>query len=385
MKIKVLALSLAVVAAAFTANAQTTCKGNDIFVGVGVGAISPFTPGLNSPSVYANIEVGKYITPVWGVRGVIGGPFQSLNANKGNATINTSSPDVKAYKNKLFGELNFDAMFNISNLFADDLAKFDVYLFAGPTLNFSTVGTKFADVQNAEVLLVEESNDFKVRAGATVGLGLAYNFTKCFALGLEGRFGVTPSIFGDADAYRKAEGTGRLALNGVWTIGGKHGKIARAAAAAAAAGYLSKESVDAIVNEALEKNPKIVEKVVEKEVIKQVEKLVNNEVPSSTAIFFEIGKATLTSKDKARIKLYAESINACKDDSTFEVGGYADKKTGSAKTNQKLSEKRAQAVYDALVAEGVDPSRLEKKAYGGVDAIFFNNDVLSRTVIIKKK
>ena len=154
MKIKVLALSLAVVAAAFTANAQTTCKGNDIFVGVGVGAISPFTPGLNAPSVYANIEVGKYITPVWGVRGVIGGPFQSLNANKGNATINTSSPDVKAYKNKLFGELNFDAMFNISNLFADNLAKFDVYLFAGPTLNFSSVGTKFADVQNAEVLLV---------------------------------------------------------------------------------------------------------------------------------------------------------------------------------------------------------------------------------------
>ena len=73
------------------------------------------------------------------------------------------------------------------------------------------------------------------------------------------------------------------------------------------------------------------------------------------------------------------------DDSVFEVGGYADKKTGSAKTNQKLSEKRAQTVYDALVAEGVDPSRLEKKAYGGVDAIFFNNDVLSRTVIIKKK
>ena len=93
----------------------------------------------------------------------------------------------------------------------------------------------------------------------------------------------------------------------------------------------------------------------------------------------------LASKDKARIKLYAESILASKDDSVFEVAGYADKKTGSAKTNQKLSEKRAQAVYDALIAEGVPASRLEKKAYGGVDAIFFNNDVLSRTVIIRKK
>ena len=385
MKIKVLALSLAVVAAAFTANAQTTCKSNDIFVGVGVGAISPFTPGLNSPSVYANIEVGKYITPVWGVRGVIGGPFQSLDANNGNATISTSSADVKAYKNKLFGELNFDAMFNISNLFADDLAKLDFYVFAGPTVNFSRVGTKFSEVQDASIVIVEPCDDFKLRVGATAGLGLAYNFTKSFALGVEGRFGITPSIFGDADAYRKASGTSRFTINGVWNIGGKRGKVARAATAAAAAGFLSQSAVDAIVDEALTNNPKVVEKIVEKEVIKEVEKLVNNEVPSSTAIFFEIGKATLTSKDKARIKLYAESILASKDDSVFEVAGYADKKTGSAKTNQKLSEKRAQAVYDALIAEGVPASRLEKKAYGGVDAIFFNNDVLSRTVIIRKK
>ena len=276
-------------------------------------------------------------------------------------------------------------MFNISNLFADDLAKLDFYVFAGPTVNFSRVGTKFSEVQDASIVIVEPCDDFKLRVGATAGLGLAYNFTKSFALGVEGRFGITPSIFGDADAYRKASGTSRFTINGVWNIGGKRGKVARAAAAAAAAGFLSQSAVDAIVDEALTNNPKIVEKIVEKEVIKEVEKLVNNEVPSSTAIFFEIGKATLTSKDKARIKLYAESVKACQDDSVFEVAGYADKKTGSAKTNQKLSEKRAQTVYDALVAEGVDPSRLEKKAYGGVDAIFFNNDVLSRTVIIKKK
>ena len=276
-------------------------------------------------------------------------------------------------------------MFNISNLFADDLAKLDFYVFAGPTVNFSRVGTKFSEVQDASIVIVEPCDDFKLRVGATAGLGLAYNFTKSFALGIEGRFGITPSIFGDADAYRKASGTSRLTINGIWNIGGKNGKVARAAAAAAAAGFISQSAVDAIVDEALTNNPKVVEKIVEKEVIREVEKLVNNEVPYSTAIFFEIGKATLTSKDKARIKLYAESILASKDDSVFEVAGYADKKTGSAKTNQKLSEKRAQAVYDALIAEGVPASRLEKKAYGGVDAIFFNNDVLSRTVIIRKK
>src|SRR5574344_776527 len=354
MKLKIFALSIAMVACAFTANAQATYKGNDVFVGVGAGIVSPLTPGFNTPAFYGNLMVGKYITPVWGVRGVIGGPFESLNANNGNAYMKDGS--IKAYPNKLFGEFNADGILNISNIFADDLAKLDFYLFAGPTLNLSSVGTKFSSVQDATVLLVEENNDLKVRVGASAGLGLAYNFTNTFALGVEGRFGVTPSIFGDADKYRKAEGTTRFALNGIWTIGGKHGKVARAAAAAAEAGYISKEAAEALAAEAVAKNPKIVEKVVEKEVIKQVEKLVNNEVPSSTAIFFEIGKATLTSKDKARIKLYAESIKNCKDDIVFEVAGYADKKTGSSRTNQTLSEKRAQVVYDALVAEGVPAS-----------------------------
>ncbi len=384
MKLKLIALSVATAAACVAANAQTSSKCNDIFVGAGAGIASPLTPGFNTPAFYANLQVGKYITPVWGVRGVIGGPFLSLDANDGNA-YQYLGGSVPAYKNKKFAELNLDGIFNITNVFADDIAKFNVYFFAGPTVNFSRVGTKFSDVQNAEVLLVENCDDYKLRVGATAGLGLAYDFTRKFSLGVEARFGVTPSIFGDADAYRKASGTTRIALNGVWTIGGKRGKVARAAAAAAAAGYISKEAAQALADEAVANNPKIVEKIVEKEVVKQVEKLVNNDVPSSTAIFFEIGKATLTSKDKARVKLLAEAINADKSNSTYVVSGYADKKTGSAKGNQRLSEKRAETVYKALVAEGVDESRLEKQAFGGVDAIFFNNDVLSRTVIIKKK
>lgn len=385
MKLKVIALSIAMTAACVAANAQASSKCNDVFVGVGAGIASPLTPGFNTPAFYANLQVGKYITPVWGVRGVIGGPFLSLDANDGNATLADGS--VKAFKNKTFGELNVDGMFSITNLFAKDLSKFNVYLFAGPTMNFSSVGSEFVnpDDQAADVFLVQESDDFKVRLGATAGLGLAYDITKAFALGVEARFGITPSIFGDADAYRKAAGTTRIALNGVWTIGGKRGKVARAAAAAAEVGYISKEAAEALAAEAVAKNPKIVEKIVEKEVVKQVEKLVNNEVPSSTAIFFQIGKANLTSKDKARVKLYAEAINNTKDNSVYVVNGYADKKTGSVRTNQRLSEKRAETVYNALVEAGVDPSRLEKQAFGGVDALFFNNDVLSRTVIIKKK
>ena len=386
MKLKALALSIALAASVFAANAQTATKGNDVFVGLGGGVITTFNAGLNTPAFYGNIMVGKYITPVWGVRAVIGGPFQTLDEHDTNAANYGAVGTYYNKANKLFGELNADALLNISNIFADDLAKFDVYAFLGPTMNFSSVGTKIVAGDNSSTgVRVTDQNcdDLKIRFGATAGLGLGYNITNSWEIALEGRVGVTPSVFGDASAYRKAEGTGRLTLNAIYTIGGKNGKFARAAAAAAAAGYLSKEAADALARDYAAKNPKIVEKVVEKEVIKEVEKLINNEIPASTAVFFTIGKATLTDADKARLKLYAESIKDV--DATFSVAGYADKKTGSVKTNQVLSEKRAKAVYDYLVSQGVPASKLETSANGGVDPIFFNNDVLSRTVIIKAK
>ena len=385
MKLKALALSIALAAGIFAANAQTAYKGNDVFLGIGGGIISTYNGGFNTPAPYGNIMLGKYITPVWGVRGVIGGPFQTLDPKvKGNG-FDMTADNARGYKNQLFGELNLDGMINFSNIFATDLAKFDVYGFVGPTMNLSkenTVLSNTAQFQN--VLPVVESDELKVRFGASAGLGLGYNVTDAFELALEGRYGITPSIFGDASQFRKAEGTGRVTLNAIWTIGGKHGKFARAAAAAAAAGYLSKEAAEALAREYAEKHPKTVEKIVEKEVIKYVDKYINNEIPASTAVFFDINKATLTEKDKARLKLYAESMQNAKD-VTFSVAGYADKATGTPKINQSLSERRAQAVYDYLISLGIPASKMETSANGGVDPIFFNNDVLSRTVIIKAK
>ena len=218
MKLKALALSIALAAGVFAANAQTATKGNDVFVGLGGGIISTLNEGFNTPAFYGNIMVGRYITPVWGVRAVIGGPFQTLDQKAGNAQNYQTVGTPYSKQNKLFGELNADVLLNISNIFADDLAKFDVYAFLGPTMNFSSVGTQFAPQanQNSTAVRVEEPNPdpLKVRVGATAGLGLGYNITNEWELALEGRFGVTPSVFGDASQYRKGEGTGRLTLNG---------------------------------------------------------------------------------------------------------------------------------------------------------------------------
>ena len=59
---------------------------------------------------------------------------------------------------------------------------------------------------------------------------------------------------------------------------------------------------------------------------------------------------------------YAKANN-CK----LVVSGYADSKTGSAEYNQKLSQKRADAVVNELVKMGVSRDNIVTEAKGGVD------------------
>ena len=67
----------------------------------------------------------------------------------------------------------------------------------------------------------------------------------------------------------------------------------------------------------------------------------------------------------------------------YVVVGYADKATGSAAGNMKLSEKRAKAVYDALIANGVSADQISYKAMGGQDNLWENSDALTRVVVIE--
>ena len=369
MKIKTLVLALAVVATTFVAGAQEKkecCGGKNIYIGLNGGVISVMNEGLNTPNFYGSIELGRWIKPVWGTRMVVGGLWQSLDEHDGSSF--ESGDNAFSWEKKKFGELNLDAMFNLSQAIAPNekgFNTFEVVIFAGAQGNISTKGTSFDynSVTASSEYIVEYDDKVIARVGASAGLAMNININKNWAIGVEGRVGVMPSIFGDADSYRLAEATGRLTLGVKYTFKGRHGVC---------------KPAPVVV-------PQVVEKVVEKEVVKEVPvevvKEVVKEIPSSTAVFFPIGKATLTAADKARIQLYAEAIKAT--DAKFTVTGYADKATGSAKFNQTLSEKRANAVYDALVGFGVNPDQLVKGAEGGVDAMFLNDTKLSRTVIMK--
>ena len=373
MKSKIMILSLLFAGACATANAQDakdnyyTQKWTDnIYVGAGIGGMAVFNDGMNTPTFNFNITVGKQITPVWGVRAQFGGLWQSLDSQ---------APERNYHEYcKKFGEFNLDATLSLTNLILgyNPERALDLYAFAGPTMNLSKAVNGTLDISgtceaNKNTTLEGEWTSFeedgmKARFGATAGLGLAYNVNEKWAVNVEGRLGITPSIFGYGSNCRTAEATGRLTLGFAYTFGGK--KFAKVA-------------------------DRVIEKVVEKEIIKEVPveviKEVIKEVPGSgaAAIFFKIGKAVISPEGMVNVKLMAKVIKD-QPNTKYKVAGFADKGTGSAKTNQTLSEKRAQAVYDALVAEGVNPNQLEKVAMGGVDPMF-EKAYLNRVVILEVK
>ena len=258
---------------------------------------------------------------------------------------------------------------NLSTLFAgvNTNRVFEVFAFLGPQMNISKSdnGTLVIDEQqHSSYFLTNDGHaERHTRIGASAGLGLKFNLNRSLALDIEARGSIAPSNFGNVSDYRKSEGTGALTVGLSYIFGGKK---------------FNKVS------------DRVVEKEVVREVVREVPKEVIKEVIKETgkgaiasAVFFKINRAELSEQAKVNIKLIAEAMKQMPD-AEFTIGGFADKATGTPAINQRLSEKRAQVVYDALVAEGVNPNQLTKVANGGTDNMFGKN-YLNRVVIMRNK
>jgi outer membrane protein OmpA-like peptidoglycan-associated protein len=77
---------------------------------------------------------------------------------------------------------------------------------------------------------------------------------------------------------------------------------------------------------------------------------------------FETGKADLT-EDSYKVIDELVDYLIRKDDERIELGGHTDN-VGNAKSNQILSEARANTVRTYLIAKGIDPARITAKGYG---------------------
>jgi OOP family OmpA-OmpF porin len=87
---------------------------------------------------------------------------------------------------------------------------------------------------------------------------------------------------------------------------------------------------------------------------------------------FAFDSADLTAADRDAIRQVANQIRRYEDEiEAVTVAGYTDS-TGPAAYNQGLSERRAEAVKNLLISEGVDPDKVKTVAYGETDPVASN-------------
>lgn len=87
-------------------------------------------------------------------------------------------------------------------------------------------------------------------------------------------------------------------------------------------------------------------------------------------IFFEVDKYDLQQKSLTELQKMVRFLKE-NPSQRVEISGHTDN-SGSDSYNMQLSQKRAQAVYDHLVANGIDPRRLSPKGYGSTQPLADN-------------
>jgi|SRR5690625_1599316 len=82
-----------------------------------------------------------------------------------------------------------------------------------------------------------------------------------------------------------------------------------------------------------------------------------------TVSHFAVNQATLNSQDKALLDEFAKVMSQHHSTALVTVEGFADP-SGSASYNKRLGEKRAEAVRDYLVSQGMSADQVRAVSYG---------------------
>ena len=107
--------------------------------------------------------------------------------------------------------------------------------------------------------------------------------------------------------------------------------------------------------------------------------------PLMATVRFKINSAKISSYEQVNVYNIAEWMKANPNQKVV-IAGYADKDTGTAEYNQKLSERRAQAVKDALVNDyGISADRLTLDPQGSSVQPYPKHNDWNRIVIFESK
>ena len=355
--------------AAKSYSVETNRFGANWFISGGVGAQMYFGDNDGEASLgkriapAVDIAVGKWFTPGIGLRVV----YNGLQAK--GASLTKNAPYVKGgltdgYYEQKWNLANFhgDVMLNLSNMICgyneDRLYSFIPYVGAGIVHSWSEPTETTLGI-NAGLI-----NRFRLSPALDLNVELRGLLMKNSFGGVskEGMAGLTVGV-----TY-KFKQRGWNAVPTVPMVPESQLVDMRDRANSLKS---ENESLKRELVEARNKKPEV---IVEKEA---------GFVPRLVVVF-NIGKSNIIKREYMNIQAMAEGIKA-NPKKTFTVTGYADKGTGSAEYNMKLSKKRAEAVRDLMVNEfGVPASQLKVDYKGGVGDMFYNDSKLSRVAIVEE-
>ncbi len=303
-----------------------------------------------------------------------------------------------------FLQLNADYVLDLANLFGG--FKHDriwtPYIFAGigGAYGFDNKQAGKYLAEHASVLenYWEKAPFFLVRAGA----GVDFWITDKFALGVEANVNGLGDKFNSKAAVKgfNPDFQVNALLGATFRFGGNTApskayaaKIEAEEAARAAAEAASKAEAERLAAEkaaaekaAAEKaaaEKAAAEKAAAEAAARAAAERARICAENSTNIFFTIGSSTVRKSEMSKINKLVEFLLANPDYSVVLVG-YADKLTGSASVNMKVSKYRAEGVQKMLIKLGVPADRISSSYVGDTQQPFAEND-LNRVIVCTVK
>lgn len=311
-----------------------------------------------------DIAVGKWFTPGIGLRVA----YNGLQAKGATPKANGPLVDGGQYSNGFYKEkwnlMNFhaDVMLNLTNLFCgyreDRLYSFIPY--AGAGFVHTSKGSGFDEL------------------GINAGLINRFRVSPALDLNLELRGLLMKSAFGNSGP----EGLAGLTVGVTYKFKQRGWKAVSTIPMVPESKYVD---LRGRVNELQGENESLKRDLVEAR-NKKPEVIVQKEAAAvpRLVVVFNIGKSNVAKREYMNIEAMAKAIKE-NSGKVFTVTGYADKGTGSAEYNMKLSKKRAEAVRDVLVNDfGVPASQLKVDYKGGVGNMFYDDAKLSRVAIVEE-
>lgn len=353
---------------------QTNLFGDNWFAGVNAGAQlymgDYFSKGKAGKLITPTFEVnvGKWFTPGIGLRVGFGG-YQAKGYSLKDGGFAYKHVDRDLYRTK-WGMLHLhtDVMLNLTNLICG--YREDRVYNAIPYVGIGYL----RGIQNKDNEL-----------SGTVGFINRFRLNSAWDLNLEARGTVNNDVLDGIRGGKNMEGSVALMVGATYRFKARGWNKGTGISAA------EMQAVQSQLRQMHEENASLRDRV---NTLEEEKRQSQPATPVMTpdhklqdameyTAFFDINKAYLSQKEAVNLEAYANLIKKYPEN-RFVITGYADKQTGSQAFNERLSQLRAEAVYNTLVDKyGVNKDQLILEHKGGVDTMFHENPRLSRAAIIR--